>query len=293
MLIGALSVSSLIAGDHDEHHDGEGLGEQASFGFDLSEGWFDHSEHRHVSPLGTPMAHPFRLEPASIHSDLFTDYSFRKGGDGNEHELEMELELALSRRIGLVVEVPYGFLESEGGASVDGIGDVAIAPRFLLAQYDRFSLAFNFEIELATGDEERGLGGGEIAYAPSFSTWHDLGNWWVLNTQTGLESSSSSNELFILASLIHTFGRKETELALKDDDGHNHLSKGLVSLILEVDTRIGLDGDAGEGVVGMEGILGAYYGLNEDFSLRLGYQFPLTSPREFDGGGIFGMMWQF
>ncbi|MCF6313095.1 MAG: hypothetical protein L3J39_11645 [Verrucomicrobiales bacterium] len=290
------SAPSLLAGEHDHGVDADSS-EYRSFGFDFTEGWFDRAEHRHVSALGTPMAHPFRLEPASIHSDVFVDYSFRKGAEGNEQEAEMEMEFALTRRIGLVVEVPYSYLNPKGGASVDGLGDLAIAPRFLLAEYERFSLAFNIEVELPTGDEARGLGGGEVAYAPSISTWHDLGNWWVLNTQTGLESSSSSNELFFLTSLIHTLGSKKRNLldheGHEHDDAHKHLPKGLLSLILELDTRVGLSGDAEKGSVAVEGILGAYYGVTEAFNLRLGYQFPVTNPREFDGGLIVGALWLF
>ncbi|NOY00580.1 MAG: hypothetical protein GXP30_12715, partial [Verrucomicrobia bacterium] len=150
---------------------------------------------------------------------------------------------------------------------------------------------------LPTGNEARGLGGGEVAFAPSFSTWHDLGNWWVLNTQTGVESNSSSNELFLSASLIHTFGRRRLDLSLDDehehDHGHNHLPSGLLSLIFEADSRVGLSGDAGEGTVGVEGIVGVYYGLTEKFNIRLGYQFPITSPREFDRGAILGGLWLF
>jgi len=264
--------------------------------------WFDRSEHRHVSAAGTPMAHPFRLEPASIHEDLFVDYSYREGAEGKEHEVELEVEFALSRRIGLVMELPYSYLDAGDGASVNGFGDLAIAPRFLLAEYKKFFLAFNIEVELPTGNKSRGLGGSGFAFAPSFSTWHDLGNWWVLNTQTGLETSSQGDELFVLASLIHTFGNKRWGRALQKnaevdhghaDHEHVHSPQGLLSLILEMDSRIGLSGDAGKGQVGVEGIVGAYYGVTETFNLRLAYQFPLTSPREFDRGLIVGGLWFF
>ena len=155
--------TSLCA--EDSHH--EELSDHSEpFGLDLQEGWLDPPLHSHLSPLGTPLIHSFRLEPAFTHRDLFLDYSFRSGPGGTEHEIEIELEWALTRRIGLVLEVPYAFVNPADEPAVNGFGDLAITPRFLLAEYDRFLLAFNLEIETPTGNEDRGLGGGEVALAP-------------------------------------------------------------------------------------------------------------------------------
>ncbi len=292
-LLGIPSIG-LIAGEGPLHGDGE-TGRRTTFGFDWSEGWFDRPALSHLSPRGVPLTHSFRLEPAQIHQDLFLDYSFRTGTEGTEHEIELELELALTRRIGLVIETPYRFVNPANGPSVDGFGDLAISPRFLLAEYDRFSLAFNFETELPTANADRGLGSGEVALAPSFSTWMDLGNWWTLSTQTGIERALSSrdSELFFRTSLVHTFGG-DRPAALSDrghDHGHAHLRPGLLSVILEADGAMGLSSGAGKGVVGVEGMLGVYYRLIEDFDIRVGYQFPLSTPREFDGGLLFGVVW--
>ena len=148
------------AHEHADHHE--------PFGFDLCASWFEPPEHSHASPLGSPLIHSFRLEPAFTHRDLFVDYSFRSGPEETEHEIETELEWALTWRLGLVLELPYRFVNPDAGSAVDGVGDLAVSPRVLLAEYERFLLAFSFEVEIPTGDEDRGLGSGEVALAPSF-----------------------------------------------------------------------------------------------------------------------------
>lgn len=288
-LISLVFCSSVCA--EDSHH--EGLSDHREpFGFDLQEGWLNSPLHSHLSPLGTPLIHSFRLEPAFTHRDHFLDYSFRSGPEETEHEIESEFEWALTRRIGLVLEVPYRFVNPADEPSVNGFGDLAISPRFLLAEYHRFLLAFNLEIETPTGNEDLGLGNGEVVLAPSFSAWVDLGSWTTFNTQIGVEHTLESNETELLfrASLIHTLGHPSQETA--GQGHHDHLPPGLLSVIFEVDGMIELSGED-DGVVSAEGIVGAYYGLAAGIDLRAGYQFPLSSPRELDGGLVIGLIRHF
>jgi len=275
----------------------EAHGEESElFGFDLTSGWLDHPKHSHISPRGTPLIHPFRAEPAFTLSDILLDYSYRNEAGVNEHEIETELELALTRRVGLIVEIPYRCIASDHEASVNGFGDLAVSPRILLAEYDRFLLASSLEIETPTGDSGRHLGHGEVALAPSLSGWFDLGHWWTVHTQFGSEHALESNEseLFFRTALIRTLGFEEEDDHNQDadHDEFHGLAPGILSLIFEVDGAIALTGDQ-DGDVGMEGIVGVYYNLTKDIDLRVGYQFPLTRSNDLNSGVIGGLIWHF
>ena len=137
------------------------------FGFALRGGWLEEWPHSHFSRLGTPMVHFFFTEPAGPERDLIVDYLYTKGADGKEHEVATELEWALTRRIGIILEVPGLVLNPSDGVQEIGFGDLIVAPRFLLADFDRFMLSANVEVSTPTGDEERGLGAGETLLAPS------------------------------------------------------------------------------------------------------------------------------
>jgi hypothetical protein len=52
---------------------------------------------------------------------------------------------------------------------VDGFGDVAMAPRLLLADLPTFLLSLNLEVEIPSGSESKGLGAGETIFGPSLS----------------------------------------------------------------------------------------------------------------------------
>ena len=177
-----------------------------------------------------------------------------------------------------IVETPAG-----GSGAVPDIARIVT---------DDVGLERMFEVEIPTGDEDRGLGSGEVALAPSFSAWLDLGHWWALNTQLGIEHTleHSETELLVRASLVYTLGRADHQPA--DEHHPGHLPTGLWSLIFEVDGTVGLAGGE-DGVVNAEGIVGVYYGLSEGVALRAGYQFPLSSPRELDGGLTTGVVCHF
>ena len=150
------------------------------FGLDWSRGWLEPAIHSHLNVRQTPYIHPFTAEPAFTRRDLVMNYSYRDVAEQNEHGLEAELEWAFTRRLGVIVEVPYTFVVPHEGTSINGLENVAVSPRVLLVEYGRFLLAGNLEIEIPTTDSERGLAENETALAPSLSMWADLGHWWTL-----------------------------------------------------------------------------------------------------------------
>jgi hypothetical protein len=269
-------------------HDSEPLG------FTLKGGWLSPSVHSHLSPRGTPYIHSFRVEPAFTRRDLLIDYNFRRVVGQDEHEIEAELEWALSRRLGLIFEVPYTCLRDDDG-SVSGFGNLAVSPRVLLVESETFLLAFNFEVESPTGNSNRGLAADEVALAPSLSTWIDLGRWWTVNAQAGVEQGleSHDSELFLRASLGHTLAMRDGHRNHRAEDHARHgLPPGFLSLILETDLAVGLAGDQ-DGDWLAEGIVGLYYGLWENVDVRAAYVFPLSESQELHSGLTAGFLWHF
>lgn len=180
------------------------------------------------------------IEPAFLDRDLFLDAHFANTEDGDELELEAEVEWALTRRIGMVFELPYAVINPDTGKNLNGIGDSAIASRFLLGDTERLMLSANMEVTFPSGDENRNLGTGEFGLAPSISGWMDLRNWFSAGIQLGTEHGlkSDDKELFYGLALGYTFltiPTKQNEI--------DHFPPGMANLIVEWTGRTGLDGD--------------------------------------------------
>lgn len=265
------------------------------FGFDLDRGWLDPPAHSHLSKGGTPLIHSFRTEPAFTRRDFLLDYSFRNEKEGNVHEIEAEIEWPLSRRIGLIFEMPYVSVDSDDDGSVDGFGNFAVSPRLLLAEYERFLLAFGLEVETTTGETDGGIAEDEVALSPSFSTWIDLGNWWTVSAQSGVEYpvQSSDARFFFRSALIHTLASHDIHNSSRaNHNHHNGLSPGFLRLILEADLALGLSGPE-DGDWLAEGIVGVSFDLWENADMRIGYQFPLSTSQELNSGVTLGMIYHF
>ena len=301
LLLAAAAVSPVSAQDHDHAHDGHDDRDIATdvhdapepFGFDLSRGWFDEWPHAHYSRRGTPRVHTFNLEPAFLGRDLLLDYRFTSADEETEMEVEAELEWAFTRRIGMVFEVPFVQVNPEEGNTEEGIGDIAFAPRVLLAETERMILAASLEVSLPTGSESKGLGGEEASVGPSVATWVDLGRWVTftaaVGTEHGLESGDSA--LTYGAALIYTFKGPAFFAGSEHAHGHHvHFPPGMTSLIAELTGERALSGDAdGEDVHAL--LLGISYTLSGDLEVRGGYEMPLGSPEAFDYSFVIGLIY--
>lgn len=250
-------------------------------------------EHLHFSEQGTPIIHSFGIEPAFTGRDLFLDHTYRKGDGFTEHETEFELEWAFTRRLGVIVEVPYIWEDEEGVGSASGFGDLAIVPRAILIESPRFLLTAQIETVLPTGS---GAFGGETAIAPGIALWNDLGNWFTLNSLLSIEHGfdEDSTELQFAFGLVKSFGEKP-DLHIGHDHAHDHgahSAAGLLHLHLEVTGSTPLNGDD-KGDFYAEGLVGVSYGIMPEMDIRLGYLFPITSPKEFDHGLTGGFIFHF
>jgi hypothetical protein len=246
-------------------------------------------EHIHLSKSGTPYVHSFGIEPAFTGRDLFIDHTYRVGDGVAEHESELELEWAFTKRLGMIVEVPYVWEDEEGVATGSGFGDLAIVPRALLIESERFLLTAQMEVVLPTGSSRFG---GETAIAPGIAMWNDLGNWWTLNTGVAVEHGFDADETELLfgVGLVKTFGKRTSDHS--DHTGHNHSTSGLLNFHLEATGSTPLNGPD-EGDINIEGLVGISYGLASGLDIRAGYLFPLTTPRDFDKGFTAGLVFHF
>lgn len=266
-----------------------------ALGANLLEGWFDKWPHAHHSRLGTPFVHLFANEPAFMDRDFFLDFALVNGEEGMEYEVEAEIEYTFTRRIGIVIEAPYAYLDPDEGESENGFGDIAVAPRFLLLDYDRFLLATNLEFSFPTGDDDRGLGSGEGAIAPSVSTWLDLGRNFTFQNNVGIEHGyrSDSDALLWGGALTYSIYTKGVpEIIRADGAVRAHFPEGLLNLIVEIRGEHPLDGED-EGNGSAEWIFGASYSLTPHLEVRAALTFPAWNPREFDNGAIFGLVYHF
>ena len=246
-------------------------------------------EHIHFTPAGTPIIHSFGVEPAFTGRDLFLDYSWREGSGVSEHETEIEMEWAFTRRLGVILEIPYIFEDEDGAGSESGFGDLAIVPRALLIDSDHFLLTAQIEVGLPTGSSAFG---GETSIAPGFAIWNDLGNWFTLNSNIAIEHGFDSNEteLEFGFGLVKSFGENlDTD---HDHHGHNHSASGLINLHLEITGSTPLNGPD-KGDFETEGLIGISHGLTPEMDIRIGYQFPISTPKEFDHGITTGLIFHF
>lgn len=270
--------SATLAGDFQKPATSEGSGFFAPF------------QHVHASERGTPFVHSFLVEPAFTGRDLFLDYTYLEGDGFTEHESEIELEWAFTQRLGVIVELPYIGEDEEGVFSSSGFGDLAIIPRALLIEHERFLLTAQVEAVIPTGSSTFG---GETAIAPGIATWSDLGNWFTLNSQIGVEHvfDADETELIFGFALVKSFG--ENHAGHDHDHDHKHVSHaGLVHLHLEVTGSTPLNG-SDQGDFYAEGLVGISYGLIPDLDIRIGYLLPLTTPKDFDHGFTTGLIFHF
>jgi hypothetical protein len=249
-------------------------------------------EHLHLSQRGAPYVHSFGIEPAFTGRDLFLDHSYREGNGFSEHETEIELEWAFTKRLGVIMEIPYIWEDEEGVGTSSGFGDLAIVPRALLIDSECFLLTAQMEVVLPTGSSNFG---GETAIAPGVTMWNDLGNLWTLNSIVAVEHvfDEDSTELLFGLGLVKSFGKKSESHASQGHHGHHlHSTAGMLNLHLEATGSTPLNGED-EGQINIEGLIGISYSLAAGFDIRAGYMFPITSPKEFDKGFTAGVIFHF
>lgn len=245
-------------------------------GFDFSRGWFDPAGvHDHSTDGGTGRSryiHPLTVEAAFNDGDFFLDYAFSSFDDEEEHEIEIEFEFAFTRRLGVVIEAAYEF-EKEDGRTTDGFGDIEIAGRFVLVEFENFITTANLGLGLPTGDSD--FSADELVIEPGLLSWFDLGEGVTLNTSLGLEIGAETGD----ASFAF-------DAALIKD------LNGTFAVSLESRNEVGLRRDE-RGDLESEATLGLIYRFSNAKSVRAGWSFPVSSNNELNSGVVTSFNYSF
>lgn len=223
---------------------------------ELWRGWCEPPAHAHLGGCGTPYVHGFATEPAFLGRDIFLDVTRA----AEELELEAELEWSLTRRLGLVAELPYV------DADEAGFGDAGIGLRALLVEERRFLLSASTEFELPTGSERRGLGSGNVALGAHLHTWADLGYWVTLQAQAGLGHVPAQEETEFAWSATLAKSFRAHPLIRTRHDGHGDHGPTVFSLLAEVQGLTSLSEETGS--THGRWLLGASYPLTHRLDLR-------------------------
>jgi hypothetical protein len=287
---------SVEAHDHGTHSHSEFILQPKSLGMNILEGGGDEWVHSDYSRNGTAYVHAFGIEPAFLCRDLLVSSAFVNGPDGWEYEVEAELELPLTRRLGLVVEGGYAWFSPDDAPNDRGFGDIAVSPRFMMLEYDDFLLSLQTEFEFPTGDADRGFGAGEVIFAPSISTWLDLGSNLTVQNSLGYEQglgSDGEGVFFWGASLIKSFYLNGDPQLLGPHGGtRSHFPAGMLSLVAELGGELPVTGDENGQGAG-EWLLGVSYTLSPQLALRGSVSFPAWNPSEFNSLFTVGLIFHF
>jgi hypothetical protein len=254
------ALSGVVAAedhDHDHGHD-HGHEDAPPLGFDITEAWLDKWVHRHSSATGTPLVHAFLTEPAFLGRDLFVTFA----GTGAEKAVEVELEWALTRRLGLIAEVPWVDTGEESG-----VADSVLALRGLLIEKERFLFSLTAEAGLPTGSESKGLGSGAWGWGAIFNAWGDLGHWFTLQGAGGIERVPALSETAFVWSFTFSKSFRVPPLFKFGREAHGVVPA--LSLLAEIAGETGLSSGSGP----TEGLwlLGVTYSITRSFDFRAGY----------------------
>jgi len=230
------------------------------------------STHDHsAGGVRSKYIHPITTEAAFNDNDFFIDYAFSNFRDEDEHEIEIELEYALTRRLGVVIETALAF-ETEGGSTENGIEDLEIAGRVVLAEYERSITTFSLGFGIPTGEND--FSSDELILEPSLLSWFDFGYGITFNTKIGLEIGTRSDSLEFIyeGAVIKDFG-------------------GPLALSLESQSIVNLRDDEEEDFISNLTI-GGIFRLNNSNSIRAAYTFPLSDD-DFNSGAILSYNYSF
>lgn len=122
-------------------------------------------------PLNGFAYRPLATEDAGVTgkgvTQLEVSWDYLKWNGDRENVLLFVPIYGITERIELSVEVPYLFHNHEGEDRMDGIGDINLVGKFLLLEEKemRPALALKGAVKTKSGNEEKGLGSGDIDYS--------------------------------------------------------------------------------------------------------------------------------
>jgi hypothetical protein len=137
--------------------------------------------HHVVSDLGIAPVLPATVVGVSVGSADFDVAGMR----GRWVAVTPQAEVQLGRYLSLLGTLPLARIDYQEGGAHSGLGDVGLSGKLRLYASDHGGLLLSagLGVELPTGDDENGLGGGHPELAPfaiaSSSLWHGAGLEWI------------------------------------------------------------------------------------------------------------------
>jgi hypothetical protein len=127
-----------------------------------------------IFPLFAYAARPLSTDDAATveKGDLEVELGFEYADDADTDDTEDEYSFAATVKYGLTerwdlgVEIPYLYIERESDDDDSGLGDYVFSSKYrFVDESENFpALALGFSLKTKTGDEDKGLGTGELDY---------------------------------------------------------------------------------------------------------------------------------
>ncbi|ASQ89807.1 hypothetical protein CHL67_01720 [Prosthecochloris sp. GSB1] len=214
---------------------------------------------------GTQGTGRFQLE---LNTEVIDDEEGRFKSTGTE--VAATLSCGIADNVDIVLGFPWMHYEIEEGgvtlADEDGIGDLSLEIKWRFFEYeDRgLSIALKPGVTFPTGDDEKGLGNGELSGGGSF-----------LVSKEGVLGKLHLN----LGYMRHEFGLEEDELLLRNDIWHASFA-GEINVTADITAvgNIGVETNPGKNAEEDPAFLigGLIYSVTDDFDLDAGVKWGLN-----------------
>src|SRR6187401_5871 len=109
------------------------------------------------------------IGPATVAEMEASGASFDlEGRSGSWFATTTALEYAPDPRVSLLARIPVAWIDYDSGETASGLADIELGgkAKLLAARENRFLLWGGASLELPTGDEDQGLGGGHVELSP-------------------------------------------------------------------------------------------------------------------------------
>lgn len=136
----------------------------------------DRAEAHHVTVHGGTGSGSFNpISGQSRRPASAVDFSFGvdrlDGGLGYVLTYQLAVEYAVLRRLSLGLRVPFLSIRERFLPATDGIGDVAVSAKGLIAEWaaQKTFLQAGMEVSFPTGDSGKGTGSGDVVFSPTLT----------------------------------------------------------------------------------------------------------------------------
>lgn len=136
-----------------------------------SEAHQEASDSEEMHDAGALIFHQFVGEKIYIQEEgelyVILEAAYEKAKHEREFELSAEVSIGVTDRMQIVAEVPFEFVNPDDDTKSDGLGDISMGFQYNLVQGPDFSFGVRSGFVIPSGDEDKGLGGGQFVWEPN------------------------------------------------------------------------------------------------------------------------------